>query len=561
MHQQSLHLPGLRAGYFFSAKHLFWPVLVLALGLCWFAGLEYRALFKPDEGRYADIPLAMLQTGDWITPRLNGLKYFEKPPLQYWATAIAFKVFGPDEWTARLWTAGLGFLGIFFSAWAAARLWPQQSRLRSVLLLASAWGYFAGAQILTLDMGLSFFLNTAVFAFLLAMRAAPQSGPERNWMLLAWAAMALALLSKGLVGLVLPALTLTAYMLVQRDWRPLKRLHWCSGSALFLLIAAPWFVLVQQANPEFFNFFFIREHFQRFVLPDHDRQGPWWFFIAVLALGMLPWASLIPRALRAAWQARDNGFNADRFLVLWALVTLVFFSVSQSKLPAYILPILPALQVLLSRHWSGLSERARREPLWLSALFAVVLGVLALGLHRMAFAAPLGELAGAYQVWLAAAAIALTVGVHLAWRFRDRPHAYIAALAFGNLLALQCVFSGAHSVDEYYSAERIFDRMAAQRITLSPDVPFYSVTSFDHSVPFYFGRPLTLVDYKGEMAQGVAAEPGKYVPSVGAFIKRWGADRQAYAIMPIEQYQKLERLGLPMRVLERDVRRVIVARS
>src|SRR3954447_15811124 len=179
---------------------------IVALALAWSAGLEFRGLFQPDEGRYAEISREMLVSGDWITPRLNGLKYFEKPPLQYWATAASFALFGEDEWTARLWTAVTGFLGVLFLVFAGNRLGPPGAGSIAGLVLASSCAYFLSSQYLTLDMAVTFFMSAALLAFVLAHQGAPPV--KRAWMLLAWAAMACAVLTKGLVGIVLPGMVL-----------------------------------------------------------------------------------------------------------------------------------------------------------------------------------------------------------------------------------------------------------------------------------------------------------------------------------------------------------------
>ena len=173
---------------------------ILICALAWFAGLEYRGLFTPDEGRYADIAREMLDSNDWVTPRLNGIKYLEKPPLQYWATAGAFAMLGVDEWTARLWPALTGFLGVVFTAFAGLRLAPRSPWLLTALTVAGCWGYVLGAQFLTLDMGLTFFLTVAMLSFALSRRPDASPRAERGWMILAWAAVACAVLSKGIVG-------------------------------------------------------------------------------------------------------------------------------------------------------------------------------------------------------------------------------------------------------------------------------------------------------------------------------------------------------------------------
>src|SRR5258708_16456256 len=239
----------------------------------------------------------MLDANDGVTPRLKGIKSRKKPPLQCWATAGAFAVLGVDEWTARLWPAYTGFLGIALLAFAGFRLAPRSPWLPTALMAAGCWGFFLGGQFLTLDMGLTFFLTVAMLGFLLSRRAGIALSAERGWMILGWAGMACAVLSKGIVGIVIPALALLVYVAIERDLSPLKRLHWVPGIAAFAAIAMPWFVLAQHRNPEFFHFFFIHEHFERYLLPDHHRPGPRWYFVPVLLVGLLPWAPIIPAAL------------------------------------------------------------------------------------------------------------------------------------------------------------------------------------------------------------------------------------------------------------------------
>ncbi len=466
----------------------------LVCALTWFAGLEYRGLFTPDEGRYADIAREMLDSNDWVTPRVNGIKYLEKPPLQYWATAGAFAVLGVDEWTARLWPAYTGFLGIALLAFAGIRLAPRSPWLPTALIAAGCWGYFLGGQFLTLDMGLTFFLTAAMLGFLLSRRAGIALSAERGWMILAWAGMACAVLSKGIVGIVIPSLALLVYLAIERDLSLLRRLHWVSGLCVFGAIVLPWFILVQQRNTEFFHFFFIREHFERYLLPDHHRPGPWWYYAPVLLVGLLPWTPSIPAAFARAWRApAGSGFKLDRFLVIWAGVVVVFFSVSHSKLPGYVLPAVPAILLLL------LLRRSLQE-------------------------------------------------------------ASLAVVGLGSLLAVQIALSGTHVLDEHYSSERLMEAVLGDKLRFPREPPFYSVASFDQSVPFYLGRPVTLVGYKDELAPGIAAEPGKYVASVEEFLGRWDGHGEAFAIMTPHFYEKLKEQGLPGRVLARDARRIIVAR-
>jgi len=532
--------------------------------LIWFAGLEYRGLFMPDEGRYADIAREMLDSNDWVTQRLNGIKYFEKPPLQYWATAGAFAVFGVDEWTARLWTALTGFLGIVLAAFAGSRLAPGSPWILTALVVAGCWGYFLGGQFLTLDMGLTFFLTAAILGFALSRRADIFRRAERGWMILAWAAVACAVLSKGIVGFVLPALALMVYVAIERDWALLRRLHWGAGLCVFGAIVLPWFALVQHRNPEFFHFFFIQEHVERYLLPHHHRPGPWWYFIPVLLIGLLPWTPSIPAAIARGWRASSPaGFKLDRFLIVWAGVVVVFFSASQSKLPGYVLPASPAILLLFARHYPAMSERLRRAPALACVASGVGLALLAAVLPTLSARLLWAEFNADYSMWLFAAALTLSAAGLAALRLlrRGRGETSLAVLGLGSLLAIQLALSGTHVLDGHYSSERLIETVAGEKLRFPREPPFYSVATYDQSVPFYLGRPVTLVGYKGELAPGIAAEPGQYIGSIDEFLKSWREHTEAFAIMTPLLYEKLRPQGFPGRVLARDEWRVIISRQ
>jgi len=325
----------------------------------------------------------------------------------------------------------------------------------------------------------------------------------------------------------------------------------------------PWFILVQQRNPEFFHFFFIREHFERFLLPNHHRPGPWWYFVPVLLIGLWPWTPSIPAALARAWRApAQPGFKLDRFLVIWAGVVVVFFSASHSKLPGYVLPAVPAILLLFARHYPYLSERLRRAPAVACIASGLVLTILAAALPALSALLSWTEFNAEYSIWLLAGGLTLSAAGFAALQLlrRSRQEASLAVVGLGSLLAVQIALSGTHVLDEHYSSERLVEAVAGEKKQFPREPPFYSVASFDQSVPFYLGRPVTLVGSKDELAPGIAAEPGKYVASIEEFLGRWDGHGEAFAIMTPRLYEKLRQQGLPGRVLARDTRRIIVAR-
>jgi 4-amino-4-deoxy-L-arabinose transferase-like glycosyltransferase len=331
---------------------------------------------------------------------------------------------------------------------------------------------------------------------------------------------------------------------------------------VFGAIALPWFILVQQRNPEFFHFFFIREHFERYLLPDHHRPGPWWYFVPVLLVGLLPWTPSIPAAFARAWRAPASGFKLDRFLVIWTGVIVVFFSASHSKLPGYVLPAVPAILLLFARHYPALTERLRRAPAFACVASGLALALLAAALPALSARLAWTEFNADYSIWLLAAGLASSAAGFAALRLlrRSRQEASFAVLGLGSLLAVQIALSGTHVLDEHYSSERLMEGVVGEKLRFPREPPFYSVASFDQSVPFYLGRPVTLVGYKGELAPGIAAEPGKYVGSVDEFLERWQGHPEAFAIMTPLLYERLRKEGLPGRVLARDARRIIIAR-
>ncbi len=535
-------------------------VLLVAFTAVWFSNLEYRKLVNPDEGRYAEVPREMVASGDWITPRLNDIKYFEKPALQYWATAAAYSLFGEHQWTARLWSALTGFLGVLMVFFTGRRLFGADAGWYAALVLGSSLLWVLVGHVNTLDMGVSFLLSAAVCAFLLAQHDAAKERARSRWMLAAWAALALALLSKGLIGLVLPGAALFLYILIERDWRLPGRLRLVAGITLLLALALPWFVAVSLANPEFFRFFFIHEHFERFLTKQHGRYEPPYYFIPVLLAGMLPWTLTLIDALARAWK-RDpqQRFQVRRFLFLWAAVVFVFFSASSSKLLPYILPMFPALALLIGARLTQLGARALAWQALPAALAGIVVLALVPGIERYASREVEVEMFRDYADWLIAAGLLQIAGAaacaRLAWR--GRAAAALVVLAFAGLVFAQLVLSGHESLSRAKSAYHIVQEIKPE---LKPGMPFYSVDTYDQSLQFYLRRITTMVAYKDELGFGIEQEPEKFIPELAQFERNWNAGREALALMSPATYATLRAQGLPMRVVARDTRRIIVAR-
>ena len=535
-------------------------ILVLIYGLLWFGTLNYRHLIPSDEGRYAEISREMLVTGDWVTPRYNGYKYFEKPPLQIWATATAFNLFGIGDWQARLWTALTGFLTILFVGFTGARIYNARAGWIAALVLASSPMWVIGGHINSLDMGLSAFLVAALCSLLLAQTSRLQSG-TRNWMWACWALMGLATLSKGVIGLAIPGMVFVVYSITAWDWKIWKRLYIISGTIVFLAITAPWFVLVAQRNPEFLEFFFIHEHLQRFTQTAHSRTGPIYFFIPLLILGFLPWVAQIPGAIGQAWQERNRQFSSGWLLTCWFAVILGFFSLSQSKLPGYIIPIFPALALIVGNRLDrnlGFSN-SLKLPWQLQTAFFALFGIAGFFfLDQVSKQARPDEIEAyaQYTYWIIAALITLVIFSLLALMQSKRNGlASMTSFASGFFLCALIAGTGHETLGRAVSGIDLAEKVKA---TIPDKVNFYSVRILDHTVPFYLGKTMVMVEFPDELEFGVKQEPQLWLPTLDAFIERWSEDQTAYALMVPEQYVELQKLNVPMQEVGRDSRRVIV---
>lgn len=517
----------------------------LVFTVMWFALLWGRPLYDPDEGRYAEIPREILAGGDWLIPHLDGLVYLEKPPLQYWLSALALRTFGESELSARLWTGLFGYLSLMVVAAVARHLWGREAALRAALLLAGSVLFLLLGHQLTLDMTLGFWLIASLGCFIRSQTGQGLPGAGRAWMLGCWATMACAVLTKGLVGVLIPGATLSIYILWQRDWGLLRRLSWGAGLVLFTALAAPWFVLAARAQPEFLQFFFIREHFQRFLTPIEERSEPWWFFIPVLIVGILPWLTRAARALAVDWRgsAPPGQFDAVRLLWIWSVFVLLFFSLSNAKLIPYILPALPTLALLAARpqprDWSGHLVAGAA----LSVLFA--LGVLAYASAIWASPRAL-ELVLRLRPALIALSAALTAGaLGCLWAARrGRIPEALAALSAGWCGAVVALTVGAWGVGDLFSARDLAALIARQP---NRDAPVYSVQNYQQSLPFYLQRTVTLVDYRDEFTLGLRQAPDRGIPSLQEFAARWRALPDGLAVMPRATRERLAMSGVPMR--------------
>jgi 4-amino-4-deoxy-L-arabinose transferase-like glycosyltransferase len=327
-----------------------WIRLLLAVAIAVmmiFARLGGLPLRDPDEGRNAEIAREMQANGAWLTPTYNGLVYLDKPAFFFRAVATSFSIFGENEFAARLPSA-LAACGILLMVYRFCRReYDLETATLAIVVVATTPAFFAMARHVMSDMILAFFVCGAIFSGYIAEQY--DGARKRNWYLLSAAAAGFATLVKGPVGFLVPLLTLAVFNVVQKNSGWWRRLLHPLNAVVLLAIVLPWFLALVRAHPDFARYGLLEESFHRFTTKSFSRTAPFYYFALVVAGGLFAWSVLLPGAMKAAWQARARLAPADRLLMVWAIVVVIFFSISKSKLPHYILSAMIALAISTAR--------------------------------------------------------------------------------------------------------------------------------------------------------------------------------------------------------------------
>ncbi len=332
-----------------------------------------RPLTLPDEGRYVGVAWEMLRSGDWLTPTLDGLPFFHKPPLFYWITAGALRLLGTGEGAARV-APLLGASAAAFALYLFVRRWCSIGTARaSLLVLLTQPLFFIGSQFANLDMLVAGCIGSTILLAAHASLSQDQGDPAPAALIGAWGTAGLGVLAKGLIGIVLPALVLLAWLIATRRWRRVPALLSWPGMLLCLAITLPWFVAMQARYPRFLHYFFVVQHFQRFSAGGFNNVQPFWFYPVVLFGLGLPWVLWLSPVRTLRWWT-DPAQGALRVLMgLWLLVVVLFFSLPQSKLVGYVLPAVPPLAFLVADAAAGL----KRPRLWWGGAVLAASGCIA----------------------------------------------------------------------------------------------------------------------------------------------------------------------------------------
>ena len=543
-------------------------ILTLLLGVLFGFKLGDRALWNPVEGHYSEIAREMVVSKDYLTPWLAGMKYLEKPPLFYWLESAAIILFGLNEWSLRLWSAVFGTIGCLAVYFAGSRLFDRRVGLISSAVLATSALWYAMGHIINLDMAVSTLITCALLSFLVASVEKP--GYKRRFAMWAFFVFsALATLTKGLIGIVIPAMVIGTWILILDERNILTTLYLPSGVSLFLLIAAPWHVLISRANPDFLRSYFFDEHFQRYLTkPEGPFEQPW-AYIPVLLLGMFPWTVFVLQSLRHnlrfPWRQRHQHKEVI-FLALWAGLVFLFFSASNYKGTPYILPMLPPLAILIARYhaaaweWprvsgvqsgsfallvvlsllvfaglAGPQDYLERYSNWPSLEVAHAEGTVATPVQEYGELSTLAPYIRAQSAILIVGAVsALTLG------FGNR-HAFrwgFLSLTLAWALFLVVLNSSLTLLDQRRSVKPLTAVLKSQ---LHPFDEVASYHAYYQDLPVYLERPVAVVGWKGELQFGVEVNEhsGGWMTDDVSFWKRWNSPVTVYMLTEKTTYEKL----------------------
>lgn len=552
-------------------------LIALVLGIPFLQYLGALPLIDPDEGRYAEIPREMLERWDLITPTLNYVHYFEKPPLLYWLNAAAMQLFGLNEFAARLPAALSGLATVLATYVIARRLYDRRTALISALILGSSAGFVLQSRIILTDMLLTFCLTAALGSFIVAASQEKHRESSIPWHLF-YLFSALAVLAKGLIGIVFPAGIIFFYLLLGQQWQLLKRMRLVSGLLLFLAVTAPWFVAVSLRNPEFARFFFIHEHFERFTSTVHGRSQPVWFFTPVLAGTMLPWSFFIPGALGRAWRNRRHEGLPGLFLLIWSVLIFLFFSKSGSKLVPYLLPIFPPLAIMIAARFCALLEGRGREIKLAAILLGslmLLLGCAAIGYSNLplasdtistlvpALTAPLKQFVKhappvSISAGIIIGALFLLQGATLLLSAGKNPLRMVIVLCLASflleILVPHLIMGGIAKTESPRELALKVRELATPESRIVTSGPMQAVS-------WYTGRRVLVTGDPDELEFGSRqGDQSAWFPDREALLRIWGGRDQVLLILKKREFENLSpQLKPPARIVQESGRRLLIS--
>lgn len=556
----------------FMTKKKFYLMDIIALtlfvGIFYYSSLSPHEITVPDEARYSEVAREMLVSGDFITPKLDGVVFYHKPILFYWLQAGIFAVAGVTASSIRFLPMIFGVLGCLMTYGAGLLLYDRRTGLISATCLATSVLYFATSHYANMDIGVAVLLSGSLFSFIVAVNSKKISSTtwQRTGLLwLAYFFAGLSVLMKGLVGIAFPLLIVGIWIVLTKNWRLLKNSALISGTFIVVLVTVPWFWLVQQKNPDFLHYFFYVQHIQRFLSSHFNNVEPFWFYAMVILLGLLPWTIFLSEMLRknilAIWQQPKES-QILLYLWIWIVFISLFFSLPASKLIGYIVPIFPPLALLIGHHLNSLWEKrndkvAKLNLIACAMLYLLISGVLLIVPHTSIplFHFDMGHYIAAIHLLYCLAAITgigallMLIGLGVGFsRYSFRAHYILLVLI--TTLALGTAFRGLAYIN-LESSKPLINKMLPY---LQKDDEIVAYHQFPQDLSIRTGRRIT-VDYtwtdpainttdnwKNMFAYGLKQQPEakEWIITDPIFWERWHGSHRLWVFLKMSEYDAFQ---------------------
>ncbi len=520
-------------------------ILTTLLGIFYALWIGGHALFTPDEGRYSEVAREMVTSGDFITPRLNGVAFLDKPVFYYWLQASAIQLFGLKEWALRFWPAAIGILGAVMTYFAGRTLFNRRTGILGALILATSPLYYGAAHYANLDLEVAVLISITLFFSILALQAKDTS--KRNLLfILAYVFCGFAALTKGLIGIVFPAAIIGLWILLLNRWAIIKQMRLVTGLVIFFAITVPWYYLVQKANPEFLHFFFVTQQVSRFLTQgDFNNKTAIWFYIPIVLAGFFPWSIFVIQAIikngKATWTNRKN-HPTELFLLLWLVLIFTFFSIPKSKTVGYIIPIFPAIALMVGHYLDSMWETATTKGYKLGVISFIFISLLLVAIAIAAPYIPSFKIATATIPYLTYAAATFFLSGLFAIKLLKQNNAkqFIYCLGVTAGVGL-LILSASTSVINEKSIKPI---AVSLKPKLKPDDEIVAYYKYYQDLPIYLERRITIVadwnapdiikkdNWQRELWFGMPFQNTKeWLINDDAFWQRWNSNKRLFVIM------------------------------
>lgn len=578
--------------------------ILIAIVLSIFFGYEIgnRPFANPDEGRYVEIPREMVVTGDYITPRLNGLKYFEKPPLFYWLQAATIKNVGINECSMRFWPAFFAIVGCLSVFGVGVVYGSVSTGLMSAVILATSLLYYALSHMIILDLVVSIFMSGVLWCFFLAFVARRRRRTENNGkkgsrktcqtaavdsgydevgidlsektrkflIILMYALAALAALTKGLIGFILPGFVGFLWLTFSRNWnwKKVREIFYIPGILVFLVILLPWHIMVCSRNDDFFHFYFVVEHWLRYTTQIHKRYQPVWYFVPIILLGLLPWTGFCLTSLKDSFRSLRNPErnSEDIFLLSWIFGIFAFYSFSSSKLIPYILPVFPPIAFLTARMISKI-KTASDSNFMLGSCLNIFLFALVI-VAFLSFKDRIWDITTDFpEIFVLMKVFAIILGVFILLLlylvFFGKQKSIGNSLILYVFLAVNMMWILNKSAPFYQDIKRPSAKDMAEFVRMNfvekNGDEVFCYKRYQQDFPVYLGRTVGVSDYLGELRFGYNAEKNDRIISGEQLWERWKkGDKRIFVLMTRSEYQKFFTQNIPHVLLNFDRNFVII---